>query len=68
MALPTRISDANLRDGAVRGRRQTVWGTALSGYPFRALRASIGYQLGQVALDGPNRRFPSIGFRLSIEL
>ena len=68
LELATRISDANLFDGAVRGGRQTVWGSALNWYPVRALRTSVEYQLGQVALDGPNRSFQSIGFRLSIDL
>ncbi|MBW6399022.1 OprO/OprP family phosphate-selective porin [Roseomonas sp. HJA6] len=68
LELATRYSSANLFDGAVRGGHQTIWGTALNWYPFRALRASVEYQVGQITLDGPNRGFQSIGVRLSVAL
>lgn len=68
LELATRYSSANLFDGAVRGGRQTIWGTALNWYPFRTVRASVEYQLGQIALDGPDRSFQSIGVRLAFSL
>ena len=66
--LATRYSYANLFDGAVRGGRQDIWSTALNYYPYRSLRMSVEYQLGQIALDGPNRSFQSIGVRLAFNL
>ncbi len=68
LELATRFSYANLFDGAVRGGRQNIWGTALNYYPIRNLRTSIEYQVGQITLDGPNRSFQSIGVRLAFTL
>jgi phosphate-selective porin OprO/OprP len=68
LEVATRFSYANLFDGAVRGGRQNIWSTALNYYPYRSLRASVEYQLGQITLDGPNRSFQSIGFRLAYSL
>jgi len=68
LEVATRYSYANLFDGAVRGGRQTIWGVALNWYPFRTMRASVEYQIGQITLDGPNRGFQSIGIRLGFTL
>jgi phosphate-selective porin OprO/OprP len=63
-----RYSSANLFDGAVRGGRQNVWSAALNYYPYRSLRMSVEYQIGEILLDGPNRNFQSIGVRLAFSL
>lgn len=63
-----RYSAVDLRDGPARGGRQRVWTAALNWFPRRDLRITAQYSNGAIDLDGRDRDFQAVGFRMAFNL